>query len=633
MSKLHKFGYNNCKYRKKECDAMPNSDRVPNRLKNEGSPYLLQHAYNPVDWFPWGKEAFEKAKSENKPIFLSIGYSTCHWCHVMAHESFEDEEVAALLNEDFISIKVDKEERPDIDAVYMRVCQSMTGGGGWPLTIIMTHDQKPFLAGTYFPKKAKYNVPGLVDILTAVKLEWDSNKGPLLKAANQIVQHLQNMDSKKKADQTADFKGSLLRELFTSAKITLEKSFDRVYGGFGRQPKFPMPHNIMFLLRYFQFEKDEKALEMAETTLRQMYQGGIFDHIGYGFARYSTDEKWLVPHFEKMLYDNALLVIAYLEAYQITGKELYQSVAARTMQYVSREMTDEEGGFYCAQDADSEGIEGKYYVFSPEEIKRVLGESEGDEFNEFYDITDSGNFEGHSIPNLIRNQHFESVTLNLKKQIEKLYPYRLSRTELRKDDKILTSWSALMIVAYAKAYRALKERRYLEAAERAVEFVRDNLVFKNDRLHVSYRNGNADGYGNLDDYAFFIWALLELYEATLDTTYMDQALQLGQTMILHFRDEEKGGFYLTDKTAENLICRPKETYDGAIPSGNSVAGYILVKIYKLTGKPDYLEYSREQLEFLYQNAVDYPAGHSFALMALMMEFYPESFLCENGVCS
>lgn len=604
-----------------------------NRLINEKSPYLLQHAYNPVNWYPWGEEAFAKAKAEDKPIFLSIGYSTCHWCHVMAHESFEDKEVADLLNRNFVSIKVDKEERPDIDAVYMTVCQGMTGSGGWPMTIIMTPEQKPFFAGTYFPKEKKYHIPGVIDILEAVSREWQQNRKTLLDAADSIVRNLNQGKGQSPANGQTDKVGLAEKKLFEDAKKRFLSSFDGRYGGFGRSPKFPSPHNLMFLLRYSQFEKDTEALEMVEKTLKQMYRGGIFDHIGFGFSRYSTDEKWLVPHFEKMLYDNALLTIIYLEAYQVTKNELYHVVAAKTMDYIAREMTSEEGGFFSAQDADSEGVEGKYYVFTPEELVEKLGEKEGTEFNQFFDITEKGNFEGKSIPNLIENERYYDLPSHIQSHLEEIYTYRMGRTKLHKDDKILTSWNALMIVAYAKAFKALHEERYLLTTKKAVEFIREKMVYSDDRLHISYREGAATGTGNLDDYAFVIWALLELYEATLETSYLDQAILFAGTMISHFWDEEKGGFYLTDKTAENLIYRPKEVYDGAIPSGNSVASYVLVKLNKLTGKPEYKELSLKQLRFLSSQVSEYPTGYSFSLMALMMELFPQSFLCENGVCS
>ncbi len=613
---------------------MATNNRIPNSLINVKSPYLLQHAYNPVSWYAWSEEAFAKAKKEDKPIFLSIGYSTCHWCHVMAHESFEDEEVAEVLNRDFISIKVDKEERPDIDAVYMSVCQGLTGSGGWPLTIIMTPDQKPFFAGTYYPKTRRYNVPGILEVLSAISKEWKDNKLSLLKTGEKIV-HALNHREQKQIDPGQDLRSSnyLSRAIIHNAKENLLQSFDPQYGGFGRNPKFPTPHNLMFLLRYHQFEKDELALEIVEKTLQQMYRGGIFDHIGYGFSRYSTDEQWLVPHFEKMLYDNALLAIAYIEAYQVTGKERYQSVAAKILSYMKREMNDENGGFYSAQDADSEGVEGKYYVFSDNEIISLLGEQDGMLFNEFYDITKKGNFEGNNIPNLIKNQEYEPIPDAIGALIPSVYEYRRNRTRLHKDDKTLTSWNSLVVVAYAKAYKAFKEEKYLQIAERAAEFISESLTEDNGRLSVSYRDGKVSGNGTLEDYTFYIWALLELYETNLDITYLEQARKLTDYMQDSFWDEEGKGFYLTGKDAENLIYRPKETYDGALPSGNSVAGYVLMKLSKLTGIKEYRESALEQLEFLSENAKTYPAGHCFAMMALMMELYQESFLCENGVCS
>jgi len=607
---------------------MANS-RKPNRLANEKSPYLLQHADNPVDWYPWGEEAFRKAKEEDKPVFLSIGYSTCHWCHVMARESFEDEEVAEALNRDFISVKVDKEERPDIDAVYMAVCQGVTGSGGWPLTIIMTPDQKPFFAGTYLPKTKRFNVPGILEILEATAEAWKNNRDELLRAADKIVSVLNDRANKEAV--AAETKNG--KELIEEAKDLLYQNFDSWFGGFGSSPKFPMPHNLMFLLRYHKFEKEGHALKIVEKTLQQMYRGGIFDHIGYGFSRYATDDKWLVPHFEKMLYDNALLAIAYLEAYQVTGKELFRKVAEKILIYISREMTGAEGGFYSAQDADSEGEEGKYYVFSEKEILDLLGKEDGKLFNRFYDIAEPGNFEGKSIPNLIRTRNFDPIPEAIEKRIPEVYEYRLARTKLHKDDKMLVSWNALTIAAYAKAYKALGNEKYLRVAEKAEAFISKSLTREDGKLFVSYRDGAASGTGTLDDYAFLIWALLELYEATLDAGYLEKARKLGGLMKSCFWDEEEGGFYLTDKDAETLIYRPKETYDGAMPSGNSVAGYVLIKLSRLTGQEEYRQWGLKQLAFLSESAASYPAGHCFALMAIMMELYRESFLCENGVCS
>ena len=417
---------------------------MANRLYKEKSPYLLQHGENPVDWHPWSEEAFQKAQQEDKPVFLSIGYSTCHWCHVMAHESFEDQEVAEILNRDYISIKVDREERPDIDAVYMSVCQAVTGSGGWPLTIIMTPQQKPFFAGTYFPKKGAYGRMGLIDLLERVALLWKENREELIEAGNEITAaiNLNHTGSGKEPD----------RKLVERAASQLARIFDVKWGGFGQAPKFPTPHNLLFLMRYGSTMQEAGAMKMAQVTLEDMARGGIHDHIGGGFSRYSTDEKWLVPHFEKMLYDNTLLLMAYVKAYQHTKKESLADVAHRTAQYIlleltSEELTSEEGGCYCGQDADSEGVEGKYYVFTPDEVKHLLGKEDGEEFCRLYDITEDGNFEGKSIPNRIRST--EDGWERNDPRLKKLYDYRLSRTHLHKDDKILLSWNGWVMIGLA----------------------------------------------------------------------------------------------------------------------------------------------------------------------------------------
>lgn len=555
----------------------------------------------------------------------------------MAHESFEDEEVAQVLNRDYVSIKVDKEERPDIDSVYMAVCQGLTGSGGWPLTIIMSPDQKPFFAGTYYPRTSRYHVPGILDILDAVTKEWKNNKESLLKTGDKIVSVLDSRIQQRKQEwnrSQADGKTPRLKkDLIDEAREALYQSFDNWYGGFGSSPKFPSAHNLMFLLRCFKLQKEEHALEIVEKTLQQMYRGGIFDHIGYGFSRYSTDDKWLVPHFEKMLYDNALLVMAYLEGYQITNNALYKSVAMKTLSYIAREMTGLEGGFYSAQDADSDGEEGKYYVFTPDEILNLLGNEDGEAFNQFFDITEQGNFEVRNIPNLIKTKDYDPIPDALRKRIPELYEYRLDRTSLHKDDKILTSWNSLMIAAYAKAYKALGENKYLLAAERGAAFLSEYMTREDGKLSVSFREGTVAGIGTLDDYAFTIWAFLELYEATLDQEYLQRAEQLCLLMKNGFWDQGGNGFFLTDKDSEALIFRPKETYDGAMPSGNSAAAYVLIKLYKLTGMEEYHELGLKQLAFLSDQAAHHPAGHCFTMMALMMEIYREGFLCENGVCT
>ena len=619
---------------------MHNNDK-PNRLINEKSPYLLQHAYNPVDWYPWCDEAFTKAKAEDKPIFLSIGYSTCHWCHVMAHESFEDEEVAEVINLDYIPIKVDKEERPDVDAVYMTVCQILTGGGGWPLTIVMTPDQKPFFAGTYFPKNKRYNILGIVEILNDLTLHWKENRQKVDETADKIVDILNNQTNRAVGDESDPHREESLKEvkeLFYKSKEFFAENFDAKYGGFSHSPKFPTPHNLMFLLRYYRYEKDEQALSMVLKTLRQMYLGGIFDHIGYGFSRYSTDDQWLVPHFEKMLYDNALLAIAYLESYEITNVGFYRDVTEKIFDYVMREMTNPEGAFYSAQDADSEGVEGKYYVFSQDEIINVLGEEDGKAFCQYFDIRKKPNFEEGNIPNLIGSPNFKNddVTIDdsMKSLCEKLYQYRINRTFLHKDDKILTSWNALMLIAYAKAYGALGNEKYLSLAEDCQKFLEQKLInSKDNKLYIRFREGKSVGQGTLDEYAFYIWALATLYEVTFKTEYLDKAVKYCKLMIDLFWDEEGSGFFLTAKDAENLIYRPKEIYDGAIPSGNSVAAYVLVKLKKLTGLTEINDICERQLSYIKRNIENYPSAYSFSMMALMMDYYKESFLCENGVCS
>lgn len=592
---------------------MDKQNKISNKLINEKSPYLLQHAYNPVDWFPWGNEAFDKAKREDKPVFLSIGYSTCHWCHVMERESFEDFEVAAVLNNNFVSVKVDKEERPDIDAVYMQVCQALTGHGGWPLTLFLTPDKKAFFAGTYFPKSARYGMSGLLEVLAAVNKLWKSDREKLARQGNEIVKRIGGIKTGKA--------GHIAKNDFHAAYETFRRSFDGLYGGFGHAPKFPTPHNLMFLLRYFVFEHKKEALAMAEVTLRSMYRGGMFDHIGYGFSRYSTDERWLVPHFEKMLYDNALLALAYLETYQLTCDEFYRRVAEKTLQYILREMMDIEGGFYSAQDADSEGEEGKYYVFTPESINAVLGGEDGRYFCRYFGITEAGNFEGASIPNLLENEAYDKTDDRIMSMLPKIYEYRLNRTKLFRDNKILTSWNAMAIAAFAKA-GALGAENYLDAAERAASFIKEKLTGPDGRLYVRSCDGEAAGTGYLEDYAFTAWAMLALYEATFDVGHLESAIHYAEIMCDLFEDKENGGFCLYSEDSEALVIRPKETYDGAIPSGNSVAAFVLCRLGKLTAEEKWEERAKRQLDFMSSPMKAYPTSHSFGLMAAQLELYP-----------
>lgn len=582
-----------------------------NRLSKEKSPYLLQHKENPVDWYPWGEEAFQKARQEDKPVFLSIGYSTCHWCHVMAHESFEDEKVAKIMNRDYICVKVDREERPDIDAVYMSVCQAVTGSGGWPLTIFLTPEQKPFFAGTYFPKQGRYGQFGLVELLERVAYLWKNERQELLRAGNEIT-HAINQGQSGSGHEPD-------RAIVETAYSQLQRRFDHKWGGFGSAPKFPTPHNLQFLLRYAHVMQEPDALKMATVTLDDMARGGIHDHIGGGFSRYSTDAKWLVPHFEKMLYDNALLLMAYVTAYQYTKKEYFADVAHRTANYILRELTDEQGGFYCGQDADSEGVEGKYYVFTPEEVKEVLGETDGTEFCRLYDITDSGNFEGKSIPNRINatKDAWDRADLRL----QKLYDYRLQRTQLHKDDKILLSWNSWTIIALAKAGQALCEKQYLDGAMKAHQFIRKEMTDGNDRLYLRWRDGEAANAGQLDDYAVYTLALLEMYRVTFDAAYLQEAIHRAEQMVASFEDSQ-GGYFMTASDGEQLIARPKETYDGAIPSGNSTAAMVLQRLASLTGETKWQDAADRQMKFLAMSVGEYPASSCFGVLAIMDALYP-----------
>lgn len=577
-----------------------------NHLKNESSPYLLQHAENPVSWYPWCDEAFERAKNEDKPIFLSIGYSTCHWCHVMAHESFENEDIAEMLNRDFISIKVDREERPDIDSVYMTVCQAMTESGGWPMSIFMTWDKKPFYAGTYFPPKPRYGMVSFPRLLNEIARLWKTDKAKLLRSAEYITERLREFGSK--TDTPAE------DDLIEKTVRIFKDTFDRENGGFGNAPKFPTPHNLLFLMLYSRHKDDAEALDMALKTLLQMRRGGIFDQIGGGFSRYSTDKYFLAPHFEKMLYDNALLIIAYSAAYHITGEQLFLDTAEKTAGYVLREMTSPEGAFYSAQDADSEGVEGKYYTFTLGEILQVLGEQNGRRFAAAFDITEQGNFEGVNIPNLLKSNDLES---DFADEIGKLYEYRKSRTKLHLDDKILLSWNSMMIAAFAMLYKVVRNEKYLDAAKRAQEFIEENLC-SGVQLYTSIRGGKRTDKAFLDDYAYYTAALLGLYDSTLDKRYLGLAERFCGEAIRRFSDEKNGGFFLCETDSTELFMNPKETYDGAIPSGNSVMAYDLVRLYQLTESEVYRELAEKQLSFMSAHSQGYPAGNSMFLLAKML---------------
>lgn len=577
-----------------------------NELIHEKSPYLQQHAHNPINWLPWGEAAFSRAVRENKPVFLSIGYSTCHWCHVMAQESFEDAEVAELLNDKYVSIKVDREERPDVDAVYMQACQAMTGQGGWPLTLLLTPDQRPFFAATYLPRTSRYGSMGLLEVLEQATALWEADHDAILAYGQSLCESLASAAPVQPQLPTC--------ALALRAARHLMASYDRRNGGFGPAPKFPMPHNLLFLMHYAQQQKSSQAMQMVTHTLHQMYRGGIFDHIGGGFSRYSTDEQFLAPHFEKMLYDNALLLYTYAEAYERTQEERFRQIAEMTAGYVLCELTDPEtGAFFCAQDADAGGQEGAYYVFEPEEIQSVLGEA-ADAFCKKYDVTEHGNFEGKSIINLLSSHDdtpMDKATAKL------LYDYRQSRMPLHRDEKILTSGNGLMIAALAKAGRILQRSDYTEAAVRAQDFVQTGLTDDAGRLYVRCASGQAAGTGGTDDYAFVAWGLLELYQSTFDEAYLREAVRLCDILFDKFSDAEDGGLFLYASDAQQLIIRPKETYDGALPSGNAAALYVSDLLCRLTAQPIWQQRRDTLAAFLAGAASEHPWGSCFAMLTFL----------------
>ncbi len=596
---------------------MKNSNQpYENKLIHEKSPYLLQHAHNPVDWYPWGEEAFEKAKRENKPVLVSIGYSTCHWCHVMERESFEDEETAKLLNDRFVAIKVDREERPDIDSIYMKVCQGLTGQGGWPLNVFVTPDQKPFYAGTYFPKESRYNLPGFKDAIMQLYQQYNENPERITGIGDKITASLQERMNAEG--------GELTEEPLHKAFEQMQHSFDTIFGGFGQSPKFPSPHMLMYLLRYYRQYNQDLGLTMVTRTLDAMANGGIYDHIGFGFARYAVDQEWLVPHFEKMLYDNAMLALTYTEAFQVTGNERYKRVACEILEYVQRDMTGNDGGFYSAEDADSEGEEGKFYVWTKEEVQKILGEELGSLYSGVYDITARGNFEGKNIPNLIKtdlskiaksfNLTEEDVQTQLETARKKLYAEREKRVHPYKDDKILTSWNMLMIAAFAKAGRAFQQIEYTQLAEKSYRFIEENMVI-DGRLMARYRDGEVKFKAYHDDYAYGLWALNELYESTYNPQYLIKAKKLTDDMYELFWDESSGGFYLYGHDADRLIARPKDVHDGALPSGNSVAVLQLLRLSKLTGEMKYDEWANRMFTAFSGDVSSYSSGHAYFLMS------------------
>ena len=586
---------------------------VANNLINETSPYLLQHANNPVQWYAWNDEALKKSKEENKPIFLSIGYRSCHWCHVMAHESFENEEVAEFMNSNFINIKVDREERPDIDDIYQKVCQIATGQGGWPLSIFLTPDQKPFYVGTYFPVLDSYGRPGFGSICRQLAQAWKEKPKDIEKSAENFLDALTKTE-------TVKAQSKLERSILDEAAMNLFQLGDSTFGGFGSAPKFPNAANMSFLFRYAKISGLSRFSEFALKTLNKMAKGGIFDQIGGGFHRYSTDAKWLVPHFEKMLYDNALIPVNYAEAYQITKDPFYLGVLRKTLDYILREMTMPEGGFYSAYDADSEGIEGKFYVWKKSDIKEILG-TDADIFCLYYDVTDGGNWEGNNI--LCNNLNISTVAFNfgitedkvrdiIQSCSEKLREVRSKRIMPGLDDKVLTSWNSLMITAFAKGYRVTHDHRYIDAAKKCVEFIEKNL-FVNGKLLRTYKNGASKIDGYLEDYSYFANALLDVFEIEPNSKYLKLAIALGKQLQEHFWDSESSSFFMTSDDHERLIIRPKSSYDLSLPSGNSVSAFVMLRLYHFTQNPEFLGMATRVMESQAQMAAENPFGFGYLL--------------------
>jgi len=588
-----------------------------NRLAGESSPYIHQHARNPVDWYPWGPEALERARREDKPILLSIGYSACHWCHVMERESFENEAIARLMNENFINIKVDREERPDLDHVYMNAVQLMSGRGGWPLTMFLTPEGKPFYGGTYYPPEDRYNIPGFPRVLTAIAQAYREKHGEVVGTVDKLLEGLRKMDTYESTVGTLD--GTLV----SRAAEALSHHYDADQGGLGGAPKFPNESVFELFLRHWQGKGDRRFLDMVIHTLRKMAAGGIYDHLGGGFHRYSVDAHWLVPHFEKMLYDNAQLVCLYLDTYRATADRFFADVAEDVLAYVLREMRHPEGGFYSTQDADSEGEEGLFFLWTESEVRQILGE-DADLFCRFYDVTEVGNFEHRNI--LHRTLEIEQVAklfrvepdearVRLAAARQKIFAVREKRIKPGLDDKVLTSWNALMIGAFAQAASVLGKREYLDVAESAVRFVFARL-WKDDHLLCTYKDGQAKLNAYLDDYAFLAAALLDVFEASQDSAYIDKATQLVQVLLERFWDAKQGGFFFTSSDHEQLLVRSKPAFDGSIPSGNSVAARTLLRLHHLTGERVYLERAEQLLRLFYARMHEQPFGLAHMLGAL-----------------
>ena len=601
-------------------------NNIANNLINELSPYLLQHAYNPVDWHPWNEETLKKAKNQNKPIFLSIGYSACHWCHVMEHESFDDAEVARMMNETFINIKVDREERPDIDHIYMTVCQVMNGNGGWPLTVLLTPDLKPFFSGTYFPKESMPNRVGIKDVIKRTQEVWANHYNEILESADEITEQI-------KFDRNPGNLNEINETLIKKCFYELAGTFDNAWGGFTKRPKFPIPHYYYFLFKFYKQYQNQEAKDMALFTLRKMRKGGLYDHIGKGFHRYSTDQEWLLPHFEKMLYDQALLTIAYTEAFQVSNDKFYAETATDILEYVSKNLLSPEGGFYSAEDADSEGVEGKFYVWEINEIRRnLIGDV--DFFTDIFNFKEKGNyvdeasgqFTGKNIPYL--NQDYADLAKKYNLSIDefknkvnelrlKLYSIRENRIHPQKDDKILTDWNGMMIAAYAIAGRVFNNDAFTDIAKKAYDFIKNNLMTREGILLHRYRNGKSGINGMIDDYAFVIKGLIELFLTTSDQYYLNEAEELFKIAYKELFDEKKGGFFFASKNADDLIIRKKELYDGATPSGNSVMIDNMIRLSSLTNIPEINEIIKKTLRAFEVSIAAVPSAYSYSVSSIM----------------
>lgn len=595
-----------------------------NRLTDETSPYLLQHAQNPVDWYPWGETAFKKARTENKPIFLSIGYSACHWCHVMERESFESEIIAEVMNSNFVAIKVDREERPDVDEIYMMAVQRMTGSGGWPLSVFLTPDLKPFFGGTYFPPDDSFGRPGFKRVLDGIALAWREDQDGIQQQADHVAAALQQQNqemvgiSQIAVGTNNDALAQTYRAAGDRAAETLASSFDSSRGGFGPAPKFPATGSISLLLRQYARAKNESLAVMVTRTLDAMALGGMYDQLGGGFHRYSTDANWLVPHFEKMLYDNALLSQAYLEAFQVIQKPLYRVVATETLDYVLRDMTDASGGFHSAEDADSEGEEGKYYVWSQEEIVSLLGDDVGKSFCDHYGVTAHGNFEEKNILHIPKPDAKGHTRGRMSASRAKLLGARAKRIRPGKDDKVLAAWNGMMISSLAKGYQVLGEKRFRVAAERAGDFILSKMIVK-DQLHRSYRRGKVRIPGYLDDYAYVANSFVDLYETSFEIKWLSAAEKLVARMTELFWDEEGHGFFSTGKEHRNLLIRSKSYSDGSVPAGNTIAAMTLMRSARLTDSAEHREKVIQILAAASSLAKEYPVAHMRMICA--GEFY------------